>query len=229
LSELVTNGLATSDSALGLRVLLTPSAKRKPFSGARRRRGNALGIEESGRWYSIETTGVTAADAHDIDTVEPIVRALLARYGVVFRRVLERENCTSSWRELLRCLRRMEARGEVRGGRFVAGFSGEQFAIPEAIAVLRRVRSTACNGQAEVINTADPLNMVGILSPGVRIPSNNNALIAYVDGEPVATKIGNEIRFLKNLKAEQEVRIRTAFIAQKSLPNLRRTSFANRA
>ena len=121
----------------------------------------------------------------------------------------------------------MEARGEVRGGRFVAGFSGEQFALPEAIAGLRRVRSAAGNGQAEVVSAADPLNMVGILSPGVRIPSNNNALIAYVDGEPVATKLGNEIRFLKTLQTDQELRIRTAFIARNLRPSLRKASFAN--
>ena len=228
LSELVTNGLATSDSALGLRVLLTPSAKRKPFNGTRRRRVSAVGIEDAGRWYLAEAgESSTASDAPGIDKVEPIARALLGRYGVVFRRVLERESCVSVWRDLLHCLRRMEARGEVRGGRFVAGFSGEQFALPEAIAGLRRVRSAAGNGQAEVVSAADPLNMVGILSPGVRIPSNNNALIAYVDGEPVATKLGNEIRFLKDLKTDQELRIRTAFIARNLRPSLRKASFAN--
>ncbi len=225
LSELVTNGLVTSDSALGLRVLLIPSAKRKPFGGARRRRGPVLGIEDAGRWYSVESTEeVQPSRLSAIDEVEPIVRSLLARYGVVFRRVLEREGCVASWRNLLYCLRRMEARGEVRGGRFVAGFSGEQFALPTAIAGLRRVRGAACTGHIEIISAADPLNMVGILGPGVRIPNTNSALIAYMDGEPMATKIASEIRFLKPLRSDQEVRIRTVFIAQKAVPAHRRTT-----
>ncbi len=229
LSELVTNGLVTCDSALGLRVLLTPSSKRKPFGGARRRRGPAVGIEDAGRWYSIESAERAQPSASAvIDKVEPIVRALLGRYGVVFRRVLEREGRAASWRDILYCLRRMEARGEVRGGRFVAGFSGEQFALPAAITGLRRVRSAAGTGHIDVISAADPLNMVGILSPGIKIPSASNALIAYLDGAPIATKFGSEIRFIKPLKADQEVRIRTAFIAQKSVPTHRRATFSTR-
>lgn len=224
LSELATAGLATSDNTQGLRVLLTPSAKRRPLRGERRRRGMATGIEESGRWALLEASeeGLEALP-YGAPDLEPVARSLLQRYGVVFRRLLERENCAQLWRPILQCLRRMEARGEIRGGRFVAGFAGEQFALPEAVAALRRIRATQASGVPVLTSAADPLNLVGILTPGVRVPTNSQAVIAWLDGEPVATRLGGQIHLLKTLDAAQEMRVRTAFIARRpSLQSARR-------
>lgn len=223
LSELTTHGLITCDAVSGLRVLLTPSAKRRPLGGARRRGVAATGIEETGRWTLLGAARRSPEDrGYGSSELEPLARVLLRRYGVVFRRLLERENCGGLWRELLQCWRRLEARGEIRGGRFVAGFSGEQFALPEAVAVLRRVRGEAGGGQPVVVSAADPLNLVGILTPGVRIPVNSQALIAYVDGEPVATRVDSRVHLLKSLEPGLEVRVRTALIARRTNPHGRR-------
>src|SRR5206468_4563642 len=103
--------------------------------------------------------------------VEAFARVLLRRYGVMFRRLLERESLDASWFELGRVYRRLEARGEIRGGHFVGGVSGEQFARPEAIGLLRSLRNTAPTGELIPLSGADPLNLVGVLTPGPRIPA----------------------------------------------------------
>jgi ATP-dependent helicase Lhr and Lhr-like helicase len=118
--------------------------------------------------------------------LEVFARALLHRYGLVFRRLLEREAFTVSWYELGRVYRRLEARGEIRGGHFVSGVSGEQFALPEAIAQLRSVRKQPAKGELIAISGADPLNLVGILSPGPRISAISSNRILLRDGVPVA-------------------------------------------
>ena len=132
LAELVALGLVNSDSFAGLRALLMPADKRRHRVSARR--GRALfGMEDSGRWALARPARAAAAPGHADDAVEHLARTLLRRYGVVFWRLLEREAAwLPPWRDLLRVYRRLEARGEIRGGRFVAGFSGEQFALPEA-------------------------------------------------------------------------------------------------
>ena len=144
LGELVAAGLVNSDGFSGLRALLLPSSQRKPFAGGRRRRTALLGVEDAGRWTMIRRQpSVSEAQQRSLprETVEQIARALLKRYGVVFWRLLAREaEWLPPWRDLLMAYRRMETRGEIRGGRFVAGFSGEQFAVPEAVGVLRSVR-----------------------------------------------------------------------------------------
>ena len=134
LAELAGLGLVTSDSFAGLRALITPSSKRKPLSGARRRHRTApFGIESAGRWSLVErTTGEPRESGPD--SVELAAQSLLRRYGVVFRRLLAREAGAPAWRDLVQVYRRLEGRGEVRGGRFVSGMSGEQFALPEAVA-----------------------------------------------------------------------------------------------
>ena len=109
---------------------------------------------------------------------------LLARWGVVFREILARERLALSWRELLYALRRMEARGTVRGGRFVTGFLGEQFALPDAVEDLRRTRRRPCDGERVRVSAADPLNLVGILTPGPRIPAIASRAIVFHDGLP---------------------------------------------
>ena len=139
LAELVALGLANADSFGGLRALLMPSDRRRP-SGGRRRRGAVFGMEDAGRW-ALAQRARAAQSGTQAEAVEHLARILLRRYGVVFWRLLEREAAwLPPWRDLLRVYRRLEARGEIRGGRFVAGFSGEQFALPEAIGMLRETR-----------------------------------------------------------------------------------------
>jgi ATP-dependent Lhr-like helicase len=110
---------------------------------------------------------------------------LLRRYGVVFREVLARETMVPRWRELLIAFRRLEDRGEIRGGRFVSGLLGEQFALPTAVESLRAVRHMASTGEAAMISAADPLNLVGILLPGERVPALSGKVLTLRDGVPV--------------------------------------------
>lgn len=125
---------------------------------------------------------------------------VLRRYGVVFRRILEREGKVPPWRDLLRVYRRLEARGETRGGRFVAGFSGEQFALPGAIPLLRKVRRTSA-GDMVSISAAAPLNLVGILilTPGNKVPALAGNRILFDDGMPVATRVAGEVNYLVDM------------------------------
>ena len=157
LAELVALGLVTSDSFGGLRALLVPSSERRTgANGRRRRRTASFGMENAGRWAMVRRSA--AAERKD-DAIEHVARTLLARYGVVFWRLLEREAAwLPPWRELLRFYRRLESRGEVRGGRFVAGFSGEQFALPEAIGMLRATRRQEATDHWVSVSGADPLN-----------------------------------------------------------------------
>ncbi|HEY4041630.1 MAG TPA: DEAD/DEAH box helicase, partial [Rhodopila sp.] len=165
LAELVALGLVSSDSFAGLRALLLPSDRRGPgAAGRRRRRTAAYAMDDAGRWALARrnSTGATSGPNGQPDTseaVEHAARALLLRYGVVFWRAIEREaDWLPPWRDLLRVYRRLEARGEIRGGRFVAGFSGEQFALPDAIGLLRETRRKSGSGDWVSLSGADPLN-----------------------------------------------------------------------
>ena len=135
---------------------------------------------------------------------------------------LERETALPPWRYLLWALRRMEARGEVRGGRFVAGFSGEQFALPEAVDAIRKMKKRAPAHEVVALSAADPLNLAGIIVPGLRIPASVNSRVAYVDGEPVALRVGEEIRILTDCGSDIECRVRTALIRQPPARSRRR-------
>ena len=128
---------------------------------------------------------------------EFLARQFLRRYGVVFPRLLLRESYTPPWRELLRIYRRLEARGEVRGGRFVAGFSGEQYALPEAIQQIRSIRRTYPRGSLVTINGSDSLNMVGILTPGQRVPALASNSILYRDGVPISVTVAGQVSSLE--------------------------------
>ncbi len=208
LAELAGLGLVTSDSFAGLRALITPSSKRKPLSGATRRYRTApVGIETAGRWSLLASTAVRRyggnAEASD-DTIPPyrptavpperFAKTLLRRYGVVFKRLLARETGTPPWRELLMVYRRLEARGEIRGGRFVTGMSGEQFALPEAVGQLRATRRIEPAGQLIALSAADPLNLTGIITPGERVPGITRNRILYRDGVPVAALEAGEAK-----------------------------------
>jgi ATP-dependent Lhr-like helicase len=190
LGELVSLGLVTSDSFSGLRALIEPADARS--------RG-ASSMEQAGRWSLIARAkpGANAKQGR-AEAVEYVARTLLRRYGVVFWRLLEREpGWLPSWRELLGVFRRLEARGEIRGGRFVAGFAGEQFALPEAIGLLREVRRRDADGKLVSVSGADPLNLVGILTPGARLPAIAANRVLYREGVPIALFAGGEVRSLE--------------------------------
>jgi ATP-dependent Lhr-like helicase len=150
--------------------------------------------------------------------VETVVRSLLRRWGVIFWRLLLREaDWLPPWRELLNCCRRLEARGEIRGGRFVTGFSGEQFALPEAIGALRDVRRREDERDYVAVCAADPLNLVGILTPGSRLASVTANRVLFRDGIPVATLAAGEVHFLVPVAPADEWELRTRLI-QRHVP-----------
>jgi ATP-dependent Lhr-like helicase len=147
--------------------------------------------------------------------VEAIARALLKRYGVVFRVLLQRESHLPPWRDLVRVYRRLEARGEIRGGRFVAGFGGEQFAASDAVGRLRAVRKSEKVGELVVLSAADPLNLVGILTPEARVAAIYRSRILFQDGLPIAAVEGGQLRVLARSTLE-EPQMRT-LLARRSL------------
>jgi ATP-dependent Lhr-like helicase len=140
----------------------------------------------AGRWSLLPTASSEAIDA------EASARQLLLRYGVVFRDLVARESSLPPWRDLLVALRRLEARGEIRGGRFVNGFVGEQFALPEALDELRAARNPSAPCITKVAAT-DPLNLVGILTPGPRVPAIVGNAVLYVDGHAIASLEAGEL------------------------------------
>jgi ATP-dependent Lhr-like helicase len=132
--------------------------------------------------------------------VEHIAQALLRRYGVVFWRLLAREGgWLPPWRDLLRVYRRLEARGEIRGGRFVAGFSGEQYALPDAVGLLREIRRRPADGRYVSLSAADPLNLIGVLTPGGKLAALTGNRLLYRDGLPIAALAGGKIEFLTSV------------------------------
>jgi ATP-dependent helicase Lhr and Lhr-like helicase len=194
LSQLAALGFVTSDSFDGLRALLVPSNKRPTFGrneGKRRRKTNIANIEFAGRWSLLrmprsQSSPNGAATFLRDAAVEKFARVLLRRYGVVFRRLLERESFSVTWYELGRIYRRSEARGEIRGGYFVGGVSGEQFALPEAIGLLRSIRKTSPKSELIALSAADPLNLQGLLTPGPRIPAFTKNRLLFRGGLPIA-------------------------------------------
>src|ERR687892_2879109 len=138
-----------------------------------------MGARSAGRWSLLP--GRIATEDPD-ELAEAVAEQLLARWGVVFRDLLARETLTVPWREVLWALRRMEARGTIRGGRFVTGFTGEQYAVPEAVDLLRSVRRLKRSGETIRISATDPLNLVGIVLPGPRVPALPTNWVTYVDG-----------------------------------------------
>jgi ATP-dependent Lhr-like helicase len=183
LGDLVAAGLVTSDGFAGLRAIVQASSGR---STSREGRANS-----AGRWSLLrrDDPGTPREPA-----VEAQARALLRRYGVVFRRLLTREANAAPWRELARTYRRLEARGEIRGGRFVSGMSGEQFALPDAVDLLRETRRTPADGRLITISAADPLNVTGIITAGERVRAIETSRIVYRDGIPVAALQGDYLR-----------------------------------
>jgi ATP-dependent Lhr-like helicase len=232
LGELVATGLVNADSYAGLRAMLVPANKRNTMD-RKRRRGAGPTMEEAGRWALVRRAdGVTVTERHgeavdgtgaspeaparpaparrprtDPQTLEHIAMTLLRRYGVMFWHLLEREAAwMPAWRELLPVYHRLEARGEIRGGRFVAGLSGEQFALPEAIPALREMRRRPHDGTLVPVSGIDPLNLCGTLLPGDKVPALAGNRVLFRDGLPVATLIAGKFAYLQSpTPAEREM------------------------
>ena len=193
--QLVAHGLATGDGIAGLRVLLTPEHKRRDrrrslriISGGRSSE-RAMPVGRWSLWRNRSSMEAVSGEA----VLEQRAQQLLRRYGIIFRDLLARETNLASWRALLGIYRRLEARGEIRGGRFVEGFVGEQFALPEAVERLRGMRRDSTHQQAVIVSAADPLNLVGVITPGARLSPYSNQFVAYENGIPVGVGLLGEL------------------------------------
>ncbi len=209
LGELVAVGLVNADSFAGLRALLAPASKRSRT--ARRSRGGAFigGMDDAGRWALVRKSGAGDEEARtpafDAEALEHIARVLLRRYGVVCWRLLAREaDWLPPWRDLLRVYHQLEARGEIRGGRFVAAVAGEQFALPEALGLLREVRKRPLTGEMLAVSAVDPFNQLGTLLPGSRVPALAANRILFRDGLPVAVLAAGKPQWLVELDEEAQ-------------------------
>jgi ATP-dependent Lhr-like helicase len=194
LSELMAGGEVSSDGFAGLRALLRARAS-SSSSVPRRLRAAASNMAHAGRFWLVSSVSEPLAPEA---ALELHARSLLLRYGVVFRRLLDRESCPP-WRDLVRVFRRMEARGELRGGRFVQAMTGEQFALPDAVTRLRKVRSEQPSGALIGVHAADPCNPLGTLISGAKLPAVAKNRVVLRDGVPVAVLEAGEIRFLTEL------------------------------
>jgi ATP-dependent Lhr-like helicase len=186
IAELAAAGLAVSDGFAGVRAVMRTLRRRPPLGGR----------DRAGRWAPVR---LALSDADHEAAVETQARTLLTRYGVVFRRLLAREVNAAPWRALTVVYRRLEARGEIRGGRFVSGMSGEQFALPEAVERLREVRRSARTGRLMTISAVDPLNLTGVLTSGERIRSMTSSRLVYRDGVALAALEGDYVRPLAEI------------------------------
>jgi ATP-dependent Lhr-like helicase len=212
LGELVSAGRVNADSYSGLRALLIPSDKKRQLI-ARRRRVALFGLEDAGRWSLIRKPVEPANNAANAAALEQIVDVLLRRYGVLFRKVLEREaDWLPPWHVLLRVLRRLEAQGKIRGGRFVAGMAGEQFALTDAVSSMRALRRQEKKGDLVSLSAADPLNLTGIVTAGARVPALTKNRVLYRDGVPVATHAAGQSEFIVAMEPGKEWEARQALL-----------------
>jgi ATP-dependent Lhr-like helicase len=191
-------GRVTSDSLEALRVRINGSQDHQ-HRHSRHKRSRPYRRGNFSRWSLLEPMNPESPP----ETAEPKARQLLRRYGVVFPELLARERMAPPWRELVRVFRRLEARGEIRGGRFVGGFVGEQFALTEAVGLLRETNSSQPTDRMEVISACDPLNLVGILTPGERVPAMPGNRIVFRNGIPLASlEKGSVIPRARGLEAD---------------------------
>ena len=220
LAELVAKGLITSDSYTGLRALLVRS-KYKTEKGRRKKR-ISFNMEGAGRWSLINKTEQQEEENKNLsEEMRALARIFLNRYGVVFRKLLERESFAPPWRDLVRALRLLELRGEVRGGRFVEGVTGEQFALPEAVASLRDTRRKKQTGDLVSLSASDPLNLMGIITPGKKVASHYKNRVLYRDGAPAAFKEGDQIRLLSEFDNDEEWSIKQKLVKRNFSPKLK--------
>jgi ATP-dependent Lhr-like helicase len=168
-------------------------------------------MDDAGRWALLRRA--KPDDAREDGDLEHIALTLLRRYGVVFWRLLEREaQWLPPWRDLLRVYHRLEARGEIRGGRFVAGLAGEQFALPEAVPLLRDMRKRPKDGVFVALSAVDPLNLVGTLLPGEKVPALAANRVLYLDGVPVGAVVAGKTRYFGDFDGEGRERMRLALV-----------------
>ena len=152
-------------------------------------------------------------DARNDEAVENLVRSLLRRWGVILWKLVAAEApWLPPWRDILMCCRRLEARGEIRGGRFVAGFSGEQYATPEAVSLLRDIRRKPHDGQFIALSAADPLNLVGLITPESRVPALTGNRVLYKDGVPIAAYVAGEVRFFVEIDPSAQWEVQNAIL-----------------
>jgi ATP-dependent Lhr-like helicase len=220
ISELVANGLVNSDSFIGLRALLTP-AYNKPSNNNRRKKETTFSIEHAGRWTLIPPFVGTEQDKLNFEYLEKLIFIYAKRWGVVFRKVLEKESFAPPWRILIRVLRRLELQGKLRGGRFISGVSGEQFALPEMVKQLRKIKNIPKTEQLVSISGADPLNLLGTILPTDRVSNFTNNRILFLDGLPIAVLENKEVKFLKQFDKETEWELKNALIRREFPPKLR--------
>ncbi|MFV3334371.1 DEAD/DEAH box helicase [Pseudomonas sp. NY15437] len=210
LGELVAAGRVNADSFAGLRALLMPAARRHP---QRRSRTPLFGMADAGRWALLRRATLEPGARLPAEILEHVAMTLLRRYGVVCWRLLDREaDWLPPWRDLLRVYHRLEARGEIRGGRFVAGLTGEQFALPEAVGLLREVRRRGASGEWLVVSAVDPLNLAGTLLPGRKVPAVSGNRVLYRDGVPVGALIAGAVELLAELAPDDQARARELLI-----------------
>ncbi len=218
LGELISASLVTSDSFTGLRALLVPD---KYKTEAHSRRSDiAFTMSHAGRWSLLENSKPLPENKQP--DLETIAWALLRRYGVVCRKLAEYENLTPPWRDMVRQFRTMEARGQIRGGRFVEGVWGEQFALPEAIVELRNSKKRDAKNILVTISAADPLNLTGILTPGNRIAAYTGNRILYRDGHPIAVLEAKEVKFLIEPNLDEKWSLTNSLVQRNVSPNLRK-------
>jgi ATP-dependent Lhr-like helicase len=228
LAELVSAGLITSDNYTGLRALLTPDSH-KPKLGRHERRRAIYGIEDAGRWALLTHDASVAADDLTDAQLNRLIQIYCKRWGVLTRRVLENESTAPPWRVLLRQLRLMELRGEIRGGRFISGIGGEQFALQETVALLRRKQKEWSEGQEQaqrqplrhVINATDPLNLLGVMLPDKRVPHLSNNRILFEDGLPVAVLEKEQVNYLRHVPEAQQWELQQLLQKRSFPPRLR--------
>ncbi|MFQ5580636.1 MAG: DEAD/DEAH box helicase [Nitrospiria bacterium] len=221
IAELVADGSVSNDSYSGLRAILTPSYNRPSQNGGRKKRKAVFGIEHAGRWFLIPEGHEDEKERFSFENLGALVLIYLKRWGVVFRSLLEKESFSPPWRVLVRVLRRLELRGVVRGGRFVSNASGEQFALPETVESLRKIRKEKRTGEYISISAADPLNLLGILLPGKKIPNITRNRILFRDGIPIAVLEGKKTVFLKALPAVEQWAAQKALVRSEFPPQLR--------
>ena len=186
-----------------------------------------FGVEDAGRWSLLETdktlgqpqTNSRHWDVLDEEQLERLIGIYLHRWGVMFRGLLERESFAPPWRVLLRALRKMELRGTIRGGRFVAGVGGEQFAYPEAVDVLRKFKKQADSSKPKYYSlcAVDPLNLLNLILPNRKLSRLSKNRVLYEDGTPIAVLESGKVSFLKEIEAAQEWNLQQALI-KKNFP-----------
>jgi ATP-dependent helicase Lhr and Lhr-like helicase len=222
LAELVSYGRICSDSYTGLRALLTPTNK-KPSAHRRRGRQAMFGVEDAGRWSLLDTFQQSTADAEskigtrkrpsykwevlDDEQMERLISIYLQRWGVLFRSLLERESFSPSWRILLMHLRKLELRGVLRGGRFVAGVGGEQFAFPETVDALRKFKKNKealPNKPFYCLTATDPLNLLNLTLPNRKLPRLLKNRVLYQGGIPIAVLESDEVHFLREVDPQEQ-------------------------